>query len=121
MMIGGGMIWGSLLVVLLLLGFAYIVWVLASKESGSVRLTGQGIALVIAVLALVILVYGSIYGGIMNRGRYGWSGRDRMMSPEMMRETWQGQKEKMHEYMDKMMKTPETRKWIEEYMQKEKK
>ena len=53
----GGMIYGSLILSLLLLGFAYIVYVLANKESGGIKTTGQVIAIIIAVIALLVFLY----------------------------------------------------------------
>jgi hypothetical protein len=88
---GTGMIWGSLLAVVLLLGFAYLIWVQAIKESGGVKGVGQVIAIVIAVLAVIILLYGSVYGGMMGKcggkgGRMGgMSDRmEKMMDKGMM-------------------------------------
>ncbi len=78
-MMSGGMIGGLVLTVFLLFGFAYIIWVLAVREASALKLVGQLIAAVIAVIALLILVYGSIYGGRMNN----YMGRG-MMGPGMM-------------------------------------
>ena len=64
----GGMVWASVLSVLLLLGFAYIVWVLSSKETGTTKSVGQLIAALIALIALVLLLYGTVYGGVMGKG-----------------------------------------------------
>ena len=99
----GGMLWGLLLMVILLLGFAYIVWVLAAKESGAVKTVGQIIAIIIADLAVLILLYGGIYGGMMGKGWYG-KGYYRMQ-PGMMRQ-WddKDQHENMRKFMEKYMK-----------------
>jgi hypothetical protein len=80
----GGMVWGSVLAVLLLLGFAYIIWVQASKEKGSTKSAGQLIAIIIAVLAVIILLYGTVYGGMMGKGA--WCGGYKNYGPGMMRE-----------------------------------
>lgn len=64
----GGMVYGILLSVMLLLGFAYIVFVMANKESGWIKTTGQVIAVVITVMAVIIFLYSGIYGGLMGRG-----------------------------------------------------
>jgi len=79
----GGMYWGLVLGIFLLLGFAYIIWVLASKEQGGIKIIGQIIAAVIAVLALLILIYGLVYGPGMRKfdGRMGPGG---MMQQQMM-------------------------------------
>ena len=66
---GYGMYWALLLTIFLLLGFAYIIWVLASKETGGVKTTGQVIAIAIAVLTLVILISAGVYGPRMSRMR----------------------------------------------------
>lgn len=117
----GGMVLGSLLAVVLLLGFAYIVWILAAKESGGIKLTGQIIAVIIAVLALIIFLYGGIYGGMMGRGWCGYGKGYRMMGPKMMHYMKGAPEEEMHEYMEKMMEDPRMRRWMEEYMEREEK
>ena len=93
-----GMYGGLVLAVFLLFGFAYIIWVMASKEAGAVKLTGQIIAVVIAVITLLILIYGGVYGGRMRgmMGRGGMSGGQCGMCGQCM-------------MMDsgKMMKSPE--------------
>ncbi len=90
-MMSGGMVGGLVLMTFLLFGFAYIVWVLAAREAGGLKLIGQVIAVVIAVLALLILVYGSVYGGrmhnMMGRGMMGpgmWD-KGMMQNPEMQK------------------------------------
>jgi len=92
----------------LLLGFAYLVWVFADKESGGLKLTGQIIAVVIAILA-VILFLGGLYLGVTGRGMYG--------GPRMMGIGQPG----MHRSVEKMMQDPQMRKWMEEYLKKVKK
>ena len=87
----GGMVEGLLLAVSLLLGFAYILWVIASKESGNVKLIGQVISAVIAVLAVVILlggVYGSLTGkaGMCGAMKGGHMGSGMMEKPGMMQQ-----------------------------------
>ena len=70
-----GMLWALLLTIFLLLGFAYILWVLASKETGGAKTTGQVIAIAIAVLTLVILISAGVYGPRMGRmGMMGGAG-----------------------------------------------
>lgn len=81
----GGMVWGSVLAVLLLLGFAYIIWVQASKESGTTKSIGQVIAIIIAVIAVLILLYGTVYGGMMGRGAWCDGYGKGRMGPGMMR------------------------------------
>ena len=60
-----GMFWASLLILFIVLGFALIVWSVAGKENGAVKTGGQIIAIVIAVLVLILFLYGSISGGKM--------------------------------------------------------
>lgn len=124
MMMGGmagGMFWGAILVVLLLLGFAYIIWVLASKESGGVKITGQVIAVIIAVLAILILLYGGVYGGMMGRGFCGGAGRmgrwggGMGMGPGMTHYMQMMPEEERHEMMEQMMKYPEVQEWMKKY------
>jgi hypothetical protein len=71
---GYGMLWIGLLWLFLVLGFAYIIGVMAMKETGNVKLAGQVIAGVIAVLTIIIFLYGAIWGGQMKRGMMGGSG-----------------------------------------------
>jgi hypothetical protein len=100
----GGMFWASFTAVLLLAGFAYIIWVMASKESGAVKIIGQIIAVIIAVLALIILLYGGIYGGGMGRGMRGNFGSEaKMMNPEMMRQMMSLPEKERSEFIKKMM------------------
>ena len=89
------MVFGSLLGVVLLLVFAYLVWVFAAKEKGNIKTVGQVIAIVIAVLAAVILLYGTIYGGMMNRGA--WCGKSGKYYKNI------GPGSEMHEKMEKWM------------------
>ncbi|MFH1347514.1 MAG: hypothetical protein ABIH22_02380 [Candidatus Margulisiibacteriota bacterium] len=94
-MMYGGMIFGSLLMVASLLGFAFIIWVLAVKEKGNVKMVGQVIAIVIAVMAAIILLYGTIYGGMMGRGAWCDKGADYYKD--------MGPGSDMHERMEKWM------------------
>ncbi len=114
-MMTGGMVYGSLILSLLLLGFAYIVYVLANKESGGIKTAGQVIAIIIAVIALLVFLYSGIYGGVMGRGicgrgmmgmRGGYKGYG-MMHDDKGR----------YEFMEKMMEKPGMMEWMEEYME----
>lgn len=82
MMMYGGMGYGlllmSLLSLFLLLGYALIIWILANKESGWVKISGQIIAVVIAVLVIIMCLYGAT-----GRGSYGMMGKG-MMGKGMM-------------------------------------
>jgi hypothetical protein len=80
-----GMYWGLVLGVFLLLGFAYIIWILAAKEEGGIKVSGQIIAAVIAILALLILIYGLAFGSRMG-GYCGGVGPGGMMqNPELQK------------------------------------
>jgi len=95
---GYGVVFGSLLGVLLLLGFAYIVGALASKESGTNKTVGQVIAAVIAIMAVIILLYGTLYGGVMGKGA--WCKKSRYSKKKMM----MMKKDMMQKHMDKLEK-----------------
>ncbi len=101
---GYGIIWASILATALLLGYAYIIWILADKAAGGWKLTGQILAGVIAVIAVIMFVYCGVYGPMrmkeMSGGSCGMAGPGMgMMTPEkkMMME-------KMHKGMPGMMK-----------------
>jgi hypothetical protein len=55
----------GLLWLFLVLSFAYIVYILANKESGWLKTTGQVFACVIAVLVLIVFLCGALGGGKM--------------------------------------------------------
>ena len=118
MMIGGVCL-GSLLIVSVFLGFAYIIWVMAAKEAGGIKTLGQVIAVFIAGLAALILIYCTIYGGVMGQGCFG-RGLG-MWGPGMMRHMKLLPQNEQRRYMRKMMKSPQIRKWMEEYMEENKK
>lgn len=79
MMMGMGSMWMMVLYMLLMLfivlGFGYIIWVMASKESGNTKLAGQIISVVIIVLAILLCLYGAVKGPGM---------RHKMMEQKMM-------------------------------------
>ncbi len=114
MMMMGGMGAGfSLLLLLyailalgLILGFSYIIWILALKEAGYVKTTGLVIGCGIAALAVILFLSGLIYGGRM-AGGYGMGS---MMGPGMMMEGKEGQKM----MLEMMMKDPEMKKMMRE-------
>jgi len=97
-----GIFWFSLLSFLLMLGFSYIVWILAKKETGWINTTGSVIACATAAVALIILIVSLTYGGSMTRGFSGG-----MMGPMM-------EGKMKPEMMEKMMKSPEMKKMMEE-------
>lgn len=105
----GGVFFTSLFIASLFAGFAYIIWVTASKENNGIRIIGQVIAVIIMVYALMILLYGGIYMGLTGRG--GCCGGSGMMGGKM--EMSEGQKSK---HMEMMMKDPQMRKMMEEQL-----
>ena len=111
MMIGGTLsgilVWWCLLVVAVLLGFAYIIWVMSGKETGGNKLTGQILSIVITILTLILFLYCIISGGSVRNG---------MMGPGMM---MQGKEH--NGMMREMMKNPEMQKMMERQTEKEKK
>jgi len=86
----GGMIWMSLVSVVMVLGYAYIVWVLANKEAGTMKTVGQVIAVIIALVALVMLFYGTVYGGGLCGG--GEAGKMMKDNPQMQKQMMEMQK-----------------------------
>lgn len=78
-MMGGGIGAMSWLILLLSVvwacGFAYIIWVLAAKENGNLKLAGQVMSVLIVLLTVVLLIYG---------GTMGNKARNRMMRGGMM-------------------------------------
>lgn len=92
---------GMFLGVFLLFGFAYIVWVLASKEANLTKLTGQIISIVVAVLAVLILLCGIFYGGKMCKMKGGMTGSKDgcMMDGKQMDKTQMMEMMKAHEKM----------------------
>lgn len=109
MMIGAGFGWlmlmYTLLAIVLILGFSYIIWILAMKETGYIKTTGLVIACAIAVLTVILFLSGLIYGGRMT-GRYGVGG---VTGPGMM----QGKEWRNYMY-EQMMRDPEAKKWLKE-------
>ncbi|MFA5113770.1 MAG: hypothetical protein WC529_05710 [Candidatus Margulisiibacteriota bacterium] len=78
----GAMSWLILLLsVVWAFGFAYIIWVLAAKENGGMKTAGQVMAVLIALLTIVLLIYG---------GTWGSKARNRMMRGGMMMEGRRG-------------------------------
>ena len=94
-----GMILSSLLMCFIVLGFGYIVWLKAAKQTGSTKLVGQIIAIVIIVLAVVLCVYGGMKAGKM---KHQMMDKEIMMKQDMMKQGMPGNLDK-HE-MKKMMK-----------------
>ncbi|MFH1710122.1 MAG: hypothetical protein ABH860_03530 [bacterium] len=64
------MIYGSVISAIFIMAFAYIVLALTNKESGNMKLAGQIIVALVALVAVVVLIY-----GVSGRGHYGMMGR----------------------------------------------
>jgi len=64
---GYGMLLGSLLFACLILGYALLVWIFAAKESGWVKVTGQTLAVIIAVVVIILFLFGG-YKGMRYKG-----------------------------------------------------
>lgn len=99
-MMCGGMLWCGLLALSLLLGFAYIVMAVASKERGMVKAAGLVIAAAIAIIAVVMLLQCSTMKRCPMMGRGMMDGKDGKMMMEMMNKHPDMQK-KMMEKMGK--------------------
>ena len=99
----GGMWLGLFFGVVFLLGFAFIVWVLAVKESGWLKIAGQIISIIIVVAAALMLLYSGVYCGMMGRGR---SGGMKMM----------GVGKEQQQMMKEMMKDGKVKMMMEKYM-----
>jgi hypothetical protein len=102
------MIYGAILAFILLISLAYVVLVLANKEEGNMKMLGQLISAVIALIAVIALLYGALgYGcpmkammgsqcGCMMEGKKGCATMDMMQD--------KGMKDKMQKKMKTMMK-----------------
>jgi hypothetical protein len=114
-MMGAGFGWLMTLNTILLLfgvwGFAYIIWTMASKESGNLKMIGQVIAGVIAVMIVAILIYGLSFGSQMRS-----SMRSGMMGGSMMGCPMMGSGMTKGKDGGKMM-TPERQKMMKEKME----
>jgi len=122
MMMGGSMVWGSLLLVVTLIGFAYIVWILAAKETGTVKTIGQVIAVVIAVLALIIFLYGSIYGGMLGKGMMGrrfYGGHLKEASGFMINKMMNMSDDELQKTAEAIIRNPRMRKCLEDALEKQ--
>ncbi|MFH1874843.1 MAG: hypothetical protein ABH859_06640 [Pseudomonadota bacterium] len=71
-------LWKMLLFFMLVLGFAYIVWLKALKREGVVRKVGQVIAVITVILAIVTLIYSGLSGwkcGMCHWGKSKYMGK----------------------------------------------
>jgi hypothetical protein len=91
----------SLIAVLFLIGFAYIVLSLSNKEAGNMKLAGQIIAVLVALVAVLVLFH-----GITGRGKCGPCGGGMMEEKGMKCEMMDSMK-KDPSMMKDMMKNKE--------------
>ncbi len=68
------MIYATITAVIMLLGIHYMIMVLANKEAGNIKLFGQVLSVLVAIIALVVLLY-----GVTGRGTCGMMGGKGMM------------------------------------------
>lgn len=113
-MMGYGFLLAGLLWLFLLLGFAYIIWAMALKETGYVKTTGLVVACVIALLTVIIFLYGAVkgnqirhnmmrgggmscpmMGGGMMGGKEGMKPMEKHMGKEMMKDVLKGHHKEM--------------------------
>ena len=97
----------GLLGIVSLLGLAYLVWTVAQKESGNLKIAGQIIAIVTLVLTLLVAL-NTLYVGINARGHTTGAsmmnmGKSGKMDSKMMEKKMQDCMDKMQE-MQKGMK-----------------
>jgi hypothetical protein len=104
---GTVMVLWSLLSTCLVLGFSYIIWILACKESGYLKIGGQILAGVIKVLAIILFIYSLVIGCQMKMPLGG------KMDCPMMGGKGDGQKM----MMEMMKKNPEMMKMMKEKME----
>lgn len=118
MMLGltGALIWASLISAVLLIGFAYIIWVLANKESGWLKTAGQLLALLIILLAAYVLLYTGVYQGAMGKGPCGGGMGAGMMGQGMMKGMDASSMKDMQKMMEKCMQDPQACKKMMEMM-----
>ena len=102
-----GILWAVVFYSVIILGFAYIIWIMANKESGLVKMIGQILAAIIAIMVIIGFIYGVSLSGRM-AGMKGMCGPDmmgpgmgsgmmkyKMMDPEKMQQKMEMQKEMM--------------------------
>lgn len=89
MMMGYAGLLSGLLAVFMVLGFAYIIWIMALKETGWIKTTGLVFSCGIAILVLLVVLYAAI-------GGWGYLGGKGMRKYKDM-----GPGSKMHERMEK--------------------
>ena len=110
------MIYGSIISAIFIIGFAFIILSLANKESGNMKLAGQIIAALVALVAIAILFYGAT-----GRGHYGMMGGCMMGEKGMMGGKGQMMMERMKKdpsMMQEMCKNKEMREMMQKGIKK---
>jgi len=74
------MIWGSISGFIMMLGFAYIIWALAMKDSSNSKIWGQVIAALVLIVAVINIIVGITGYGHRARVMKGeWMDQQKMM------------------------------------------
>jgi hypothetical protein len=112
------MIYGTITAIIFMAAIAYTVLVLANKEAGNMKLAGQVIAVLIALIMLVVLFYGVTgkgHCGMMGKGMMGGGG---MMGGNgmMMEGKGASKAEAMKSMMKEMCKDPATKKMMQDVL-----
>jgi hypothetical protein len=82
-----------LLVFLLVLGFAYIVWANALRQTGVIKTIGQVVAVITVIVALITLIFTGFSKGEYHKCPWK-KGKYPMMEKKMMRPYYEGMKER---------------------------
>lgn len=126
-----GLVLLDLLGVTAIIGFAYIILILARKESGNTKVVGQIIASSLVIMALIVLAWAGIYGNKMKSNIYRMMEMKKRhmimktskmpgMMKHMMKNISKEEKEDMKGYIDKVLDDPELKKSIESYLKTKK-
>jgi len=116
-LLSGSYFWISMLVVIILLGFAYIVLAHANKETGPLKKIGMSLSGVIIFSALLVFIYGVVYCGLMMKSWYGKyekfyfnKGSGMTIDLNCIRD------EEIYNIVKQIMTKPGMREWIQEYI-----
>lgn len=112
------MIYGTITVLIFVLGFGYIIWVLANKESGNMKLAGQIIAALVVLVAIVMLYYGIAGQGCCGMGGHGMMGGRMMYSKSMKCDMMMDMMKKDPSMMQEMCKNTQMRQMMQDALKK---
>jgi len=112
------MVYGSITASIFIIGFAFIIFVLANKESGNIKLAGQIIAALVALVAIVVLFYGLTGRGCCGMRGCGMMGSGMMGGKGMKGEMMMNMVKKNPSMMQDMCKNPEMRKMMQDALKK---